>query len=150
DSAARTRRRAHPALLHATAAATRAACRSHWTCAKRDFDGYDRRFRDRHRGRSDNRAGGTRDFRRAAAMKKLGFIGAGNMGQALAKGLVDRKVFKAGEMIASDLDAARRRGFTRATKIAAVRDNLEVVRQAGAIVLAVKPQTIDAVLTEIG
>jgi pyrroline-5-carboxylate reductase len=83
-------------------------------------------------------------------MKKLGFIGAGNMGQALAKGLVDGKVFKAAELIASDVDAARRRKFSRATKIAAVLDNLEVVREAPAIVLAVKPQTIDEVLTEIG
>ena len=83
-------------------------------------------------------------------MKKLGFIGAGNMGQALAKGLVDGKVFKTAELIASDVDAARRRKFGRATKIAAVRDNLEVVREAPAIVLAVKPQTIDEVLSEIG
>jgi pyrroline-5-carboxylate reductase len=83
-------------------------------------------------------------------MKKLGFVGAGNMGQALARGLVDRKVFKAGDLIASDIDAARRRKFGRATKIAAVRDNLEVVREAPAIVLAVKPQTIDEVLAEIG
>jgi pyrroline-5-carboxylate reductase len=83
-------------------------------------------------------------------MKKLGFIGAGNMGQALAKGLVDRKVFKPAELVASDVDAARRRKFSRATEIAAVRDNLEVVRQAPAILLAVKPQTIDQVLSEIG
>ncbi len=83
-------------------------------------------------------------------MKKLGFIGAGNMGQALAKGLVDRKVFKPGELIASDVDAARRRKFSRATGIAAVRDNTEVVREAAAILLAVKPQTINEVLAEIG
>jgi pyrroline-5-carboxylate reductase len=69
-------------------------------------------------------------------MKKLGFVGAGNMGQALAKGLVERKVFKANELIASGIDAARRRKFTRNTKVAAVRDNLQVVREAPAIVLA--------------
>jgi pyrroline-5-carboxylate reductase len=83
-------------------------------------------------------------------MKKLGFIGAGNMGQALARGLVDHKVFKPAELIASDVDAVRRRKFSRATKIAAVRDNLQVVREAPAILLAVKPQTIDGVLAEIG
>ncbi len=83
-------------------------------------------------------------------MKKLGFIGAGNMGRALAKGLVDRKVYKAREMIASDVDAAARRKFARATGIEVVRDNLEVVRQAPAIVIAVKPQIIDQVLEEIG
>jgi pyrroline-5-carboxylate reductase len=83
-------------------------------------------------------------------MKKLGFIGAGNMGQALAKGLVDRRVFKPAELIASDVDAVRRRRFTRATKVAAVSDNLQVVREAAAIVIAVKPQTIDEALGKIG
>ena len=83
-------------------------------------------------------------------MKKLGFIGAGNMGQALAKGLVDRKVFKPAELIASDVDGVRRRKFSRATKIATVKGNLDVLHEAPAILLAVKPQTIDEVLGEIG
>ena len=43
--------------------------------------------------------------------KKLGFIGAGNMAEALARGLVENKVFKPSELIASDVDAARRRKF---------------------------------------
>ena len=46
-------------------------------------------------------------------MKKLGFVGAGNMGQALAHGLVAQKVFKANQLIASDVDAVRRRKFSR-------------------------------------
>ncbi len=83
-------------------------------------------------------------------MKKLGFIGAGNMGQALAHGLVAQKVFKANELMASDVDTVRRRKFSRATGIQTVRDNLEVVREVPALLLAVKPQTIDAVLAEIG
>ena len=43
------------------------------------------------------------------AMRKLGFIGAGNMAEALARGLIENKVFKAAELIASDVDAARLR-----------------------------------------
>jgi pyrroline-5-carboxylate reductase len=82
--------------------------------------------------------------------KKLGFIGAGNMGQALAHGLVVHKVFKAGELIASDVDPVRRRKFSRATGIQAVNGNLEVIDAAPAVLLAVKPQTIDAVNGEIG
>ena len=83
-------------------------------------------------------------------MKKLGFIGAGNMGRALARGLADRKLFKPAQMIASDVDAQQRRKFSRATGIEVVRDNLDVVRQAPVIVIAVKPQIIDQVLAEIG
>ena len=46
-------------------------------------------------------------------MKKLGFIGAGNMAEALARGLVEKKIFKASELIASDVEAARRRQIQR-------------------------------------
>jgi pyrroline-5-carboxylate reductase len=83
-------------------------------------------------------------------MNKLGFIGAGNMGQALAHGLVAGKVFKAADLLASDVDPTQRRKFSRATGIRAVSGNREVVDASQAILLAVKPQTIDAVLDEIG
>ena len=79
-------------------------------------------------------------------MKKLGFIGGGNMAEALARGLVAQKIFKPAELIVSDVDAGRRRKI-KALKIAATDDNLEVVREARAILLAVKPQQIEQVLS---
>jgi len=82
-------------------------------------------------------------------MKKLGFIGAGNMAEALARGLLAKKIFSAAELIASDVDQARRRKFTRLLKAETTADNLDVVSQSRVIVLAVKPQTIDVVLGEI-
>lgn len=82
-------------------------------------------------------------------MKKLGFIGAGNMAEALARGLIEKRVFKDSELIASDVDAARRRKFKRALKIEVTTDNLEVLNSSRAVLFAVKPQTIDAVLTEL-
>lgn len=82
-------------------------------------------------------------------MKKLGFIGAGNMAEALARGLVENKVFKASELIASDVDAGRRRKFKGALKIEVTTDNLKVLNSSRAVLFAVKPQTIDAVLTEL-
>ncbi len=81
--------------------------------------------------------------------KKLGFIGAGNMAEALARGLVENKVFRASELIASDVDAARRRKFKGALKIEVTTDNLKVLDSSRAVLFAVKPQTIDAVLTEL-
>ena len=81
--------------------------------------------------------------------KKLGFIGAGNMAEALARGLVENKVFKASELIASDVDAARRRKFKGALKIEVTTDNLKVLNSSRAVLFAVKPQTIDTVLTEL-
>jgi pyrroline-5-carboxylate reductase len=82
-------------------------------------------------------------------MKKLGFIGAGNMAEALARGLVENKVFKPSELIASDVDPARRRKFKSALKIEVTTDNLEVLNSSHAVLFAVKPQTIDAVLIEL-
>jgi pyrroline-5-carboxylate reductase len=81
--------------------------------------------------------------------KKLGFIGAGNMAEALARGLVENEVFKASELIASDVAAARRRKFKGALKIEVTTDNLKVLNSSRAVLFAVKPQTIDAVLTEL-
>ena len=85
--------------------------------------------------------------------KKLGFIGAGNMAEALARGLIENKIFKASELIASDVDAARRRKFKSRSKgglkIEVTTDNLEVLNSSRAVLFAVKPQTIDAVLTEL-
>ena len=80
-------------------------------------------------------------------MKKLGFIGGGNMAEALARGLVERRIFKPAELIVSDVDAGRRRKINRALKIAVTDDNLEVIRESRAVLLAVKPQQIDEVLT---
>jgi len=82
-------------------------------------------------------------------MKKLGFIGGGNMAEALARGLIERKVFRGTELIVSDVDAARRAKIKRSLKVEAVADNLQVLRSASAILLAVKPQTIDQVLEEL-
>ena len=71
------------------------------------------------------------------------------MAEALARGLVEKKVFKASELIASDVDAARRRKFKGALKIEVTTDNLKVLNSSRAVLFAVKPQTIDAVLTEL-
>ncbi|MGH7918263.1 MAG: pyrroline-5-carboxylate reductase, partial [Candidatus Binataceae bacterium] len=83
-------------------------------------------------------------------MKKLGFIGGGNMAEALARGLLATKVFSPAEIIASDVDAARRRKLRRALKLTTTADNLEVLAESPALLIAVKPQTIDAVLSELG
>jgi pyrroline-5-carboxylate reductase len=82
-------------------------------------------------------------------MKKLGFIGGGNMAEALAHGLIQHKVFKPAEIIVSDVAPERRRKLARALKVATTDDNTEVVRESGAVLLAVKPQTIDAVMGEL-
>lgn len=82
-------------------------------------------------------------------MKKLGFIGGGNMAEALVRGLLEKKIFKPGDVIVSDVDAVRRRKLARSLKIETTGDNRVVLRESSALLLAVKPQNIDDVLGEM-
>jgi len=82
-------------------------------------------------------------------MKKLGLIGGGNMAEALMRGLIETKMFKPADMIASDVDVSRRQKIKRKLKIETTADNLAVLRESRAILFAVKPQNIDTVLAEL-
>jgi pyrroline-5-carboxylate reductase len=80
--------------------------------------------------------------------KKLGFIGAGNMGEALVKGLVSTKAAAPSQILVS---ARRRERIQEMEKLYGVRGgtNSEVARHGEVIVLAVKPQILDQVLRDI-
>lgn len=82
-------------------------------------------------------------------MKKLGFMGGGNMAEALIRGLLDGRVFAASDLIASDIDRGRRQRLKRIFKIDVTDTNTDVVSEARALLIAVKPQNIDEVLTEV-
>jgi pyrroline-5-carboxylate reductase len=83
-------------------------------------------------------------------MTKLGFIGGGNMAEALARGLLAKHLYRSPEIVVSDVAVGRRRRLARSLHVAMTADNGTVAREAPVIVLAVKPQTIDTVLGEIG
>ncbi len=82
-------------------------------------------------------------------MKKLGFIGGGNMGEAMIHGLLVNRVFKASDLIASDPEPARRRRLARLFRIATTAANREVLASASALLIAVKPQVIDPMMEEL-
>jgi pyrroline-5-carboxylate reductase len=82
-------------------------------------------------------------------MKKIGFIGAGNMAGALIKGLLAAKLYKPPDMVVSDILPAQLSKIRRTYKVASLKDNRAVVRESQTILLAVKPQIIDQVLAEI-
>jgi pyrroline-5-carboxylate reductase len=79
----------------------------------------------------------------------LGFLGAGNMAEAIARGILKAGVLGPARMLASDPDAARRKVFADALGIAAVEDNGEVVRRAATVLVAVKPQVFDKALAPV-
>jgi len=82
-------------------------------------------------------------------MKKLGFVGAGNIASALIRGLLRAGRYEPDDIWASDPVDAQLRRLKRAHKIATTRDNRELVRGSQAVILAVKPQVMAAVLEEI-
>lgn len=80
---------------------------------------------------------------------KIGFIGCGNMGSAMIGGILKKGIFKKEEIIVSNLTEEGSRRSREKLGVETTLDNREVVRKAGIIVLAVKPQFYEEVLTEI-
>jgi pyrroline-5-carboxylate reductase len=80
----------------------------------------------------------------------IGFIGTGNMGEALIRGLLRAGVAEPGQVVGSDPRAERRAELAREYGIRTTGDNCEVAREATILVLSVKPQVMERVLEEIG
>src|SRR5438046_4149479 len=123
----------------------------------RALDGHERGFRSGDRGGRDDGPGRNGHLRSASgeghAMslkgKKVGFIGSGNMGEALIKGLTAANVVP-GEMIwASDVRGDRLKEIAGTYGIKLAPDNLHLVREADVVIIAVQPQALAPVLREI-
>ena len=81
--------------------------------------------------------------------KTIAFIGAGNMGEALIRGLLATKAVMPSQIIAADLRAERREFFTKTFGVRATSDNLAAVEDGDVILFAVKPQQIGEVLAAV-
>jgi pyrroline-5-carboxylate reductase len=82
-------------------------------------------------------------------MKTIGFIGAGNMAQALLEGVLNAGLFEPETIWISDIRVERLNELKGQYGIHATTDNTELTKQADAIVLAVKPQVMMDVLDGI-
>jgi pyrroline-5-carboxylate reductase len=81
--------------------------------------------------------------------KRVGFLGAGNMGEAMIKGLTQAGLVPAAAIGATDARADRLDQMTRQYGIRAFANNPALVAESDVIILAVKPQIMSAVLREI-
>src|SRR5687767_10939377 len=79
---------------------------------------------------------------------KIGFLGAGKMATALAKGFVQAKLVRPEDLIASDPIEGARQGFAREVGGKATASNPDVLQFANVIILAVKPDQVNDVLSE--
>jgi len=84
-----------------------------------------------------------------SAPRNVGFIGAGNMGEALIRGLVTSGRLKADQIRVSDIDTTRLHSLETTYGILTTAGNLHLARAAEVIIVAVKPHHVDGVLAEI-
>ncbi|MBF0117319.1 MAG: pyrroline-5-carboxylate reductase [Desulfobacterales bacterium] len=81
--------------------------------------------------------------------KKIGFIGAGNMGEAILAALIKTKLSQSNNLYITDI-SKERIGFIKDTySISALDDNSKLFLECDIIILAVKPQQMKVVLSEI-
>jgi len=80
---------------------------------------------------------------------KIGFIGAGKMAEAIMAALLDGKLAAAHEVFASDISEERRKHLKTRYGVNMYSKNAVVTGSAETLILAVKPQQLDAVLTEL-
>ncbi|HEX2439961.1 MAG TPA: pyrroline-5-carboxylate reductase [Methylomirabilota bacterium] len=81
--------------------------------------------------------------------KRIGFVGGGNMGEALIRGLLGTKTVPAALLSATDVRTERTAQLAKQFGITAHGDNLRLVRETDVVVLAVKPQIMATVVAEI-
>lgn len=81
--------------------------------------------------------------------RRIGFVGAGNMATALVRGLIGSGLVAADHVRASDPNAERLALLSRDYGIVTDAENQAVGRWADLVVLAVKPQVVDAAITHL-
>ena len=80
---------------------------------------------------------------------KIGFIGAGNMAEALISGMLKSGLTEPNNLLATDPDPLRLEILRTKYNIPSVPTNLEAAYSSELIILAVKPQVMDEVLCGI-
>ena len=80
--------------------------------------------------------------------KKIAFIGAGQMGSALLKGMLRAQALAAERVWVSDKDPGKTSPLKKEWGVTVVSGNRQAAQQAGIIFLAIKPQQLDEVVDE--
>jgi pyrroline-5-carboxylate reductase len=80
--------------------------------------------------------------------KKIGFIGGGNMGEALINGLISSGSSSPENIICSDVSVEKLEKLQKRFGITVTTDNHQVVAKADIVIYAIKPQIMVQVLKE--
>ena len=81
--------------------------------------------------------------------KKIGFVGFGNMAQAIAKGLLEAKVCKAEQLYACAAHFEKLKDTADRLGVHPMQTAQEVVQNSDVVILAVKPYLIEQVVAPL-
>jgi pyrroline-5-carboxylate reductase len=82
-------------------------------------------------------------------MSIIGFIGSGNMAEALIKGIITARLYKPANIFISDIRPERLKQLARKYKVKPAKNNSELAGKADIVVLSVKPQNMTDALESI-
>ncbi len=72
----------------------------------------------------------------------IGFLGAGKMGAALARGMLDAKLVRPGQIAMSEVDEARATTVANELRVRVLQDSRAVIADSDVVVLALKPGVV--------
>jgi len=81
--------------------------------------------------------------------KTIAFLGAGNMGEALIRGLLTAKTVMPSQIIATDVRPERLGDLAKTFGVRTTDDNARAITDADIVLLAVKPQQMSTVLAPL-
>jgi len=81
--------------------------------------------------------------------KQIGFMGSGNMGEALIHGLLHGHLCRPEQILCSDVRPERLKAIREKYGVRGTSHNPEVVKQSDIVILAVKPQIMKQVAEEV-
>jgi len=81
---------------------------------------------------------------------KIAFIGGGNMGEAMLAAVLDKGLSKPEAIIVSDIAEARLKYLEQKYSVAITGSNRQAVETGDVVVLAIKPQNLAEVISELG
>jgi pyrroline-5-carboxylate reductase len=82
-------------------------------------------------------------------MDTIGFIGSGNMAEAIIKGVLTSGLYKPKDIMASDVRAERLGFIAKEYKVKTTLNNEELIKHASVVMICVKPQSVKKMLDEI-
>jgi len=94
----------------------------------------------------------SREFNKGDSMfsgKVVGFIGAGNMGEILIRGLIESGKVSRSSILACDISKERLAYVSKTYRIKTTSSDRELVKKASIVIIAVKPQNIDELLEHL-